>query len=424
MIKFLIKGIIRDSSRSKIPILVVALGVFFTVFMLALIEGMFRDMIIMNANFSTGHVKVTTFAYSENQAQMPMDLALLNIDELTDSLGAEFPEMEWVPRINFGGLIDVPDVEGNTRSQGPATGMAVNLLGPQTKEIDRLNIASSIRQGRLPEESGEVLISDDFAQKASIRVGDEITFFGSTMYGSMTFQNFKIVGTISYGNPALDRGGLVVDIADAQAMLDMENGSTELLGYFENGSYDHSKAEDVQQQINDSQNYSSNEFAPYVQTLKDQNGLGSMIDYGEYMSSIMIGIFVFAMSIVLWNVGLLGGLRRYKEFGVRLALGESKHSLFKHLLAEGSIIGLLGSIAGTLLALCVVIPMSKHGIDISSLMEDMAMMVPSEYKTRITPQIFYIGFIPGLVATLLGQALSGLGVYKRETSQLFKELEV
>jgi putative ABC transport system permease protein len=35
-----------------------------------------------------------------------------------------------------------------------------------------------------------------------------------------------------------------------------------------------------------------------------------------------------------------------------------------------------------------------------------------------------IGFLPGLLATLLGSALSGVGIYKRKTAQLFKELEV
>ena len=37
---------------------------------------------------------------------------------------------------------------------------------------------------------------------------------------------------------------------------------------------------------------------------------------------------------------------------------------------------------------------------------------------------FYIGFIPGLFAMVIGNMLSGIGIYKRETATLFKELEV
>ena len=51
------------------------------------------------------------------------------------------------------------------------------------------------------------------------------------MNSSMTFQNFIVSGTIRFGSAAMDRGALIVDITDAQRMLDMENTTGELLGF-------------------------------------------------------------------------------------------------------------------------------------------------------------------------------------------------
>jgi len=51
-------------------------------------------------------------------------------------------------------------------------------------------------------------------------------------------------------------------------------------------------------------------------------------------------------------------------------------------------------------------------------------MVPSVIYSKITPDLFYIGFIPGLLAMVLGSTLAGIGIFKRQTAQLFKELEV
>jgi putative ABC transport system permease protein len=65
-----------------------------------------------------------------------------------------------------------------------------------------------------------------------------------------------------------------------------------------------------------------------------------------------------------------------------------------------------------------------HGLDIGSMMENSSMMMPSVMRARMTPQLFYLGFIPGLFAMVLGNMLSGIGIYKRETATLFKELEV
>ena len=52
------------------------------------------------------------------------------------------------------------------------------------------------------------------------------------------------------------------------------------------------------------------------------------------------------------------------------------------------------------------------------------MMYPSVIRAKITKETYYIGFFPGLFSTVFGTALSGIGIYKRQTAQLFKELEV
>ncbi|NOY76650.1 MAG: hypothetical protein GXO76_02140 [Calditrichaeota bacterium] len=61
MIRFLIKGLLRDRSRSFLPITVVVIGVALTVFLYSWIEGMVNDIIRVNASFYTGHVKIRAY---------------------------------------------------------------------------------------------------------------------------------------------------------------------------------------------------------------------------------------------------------------------------------------------------------------------------------------------------------------------------
>jgi len=49
--------------------------------------------------------------------------------------------------------------------------------------------------------------------------------------------------------------------------------------------------------------------------------------------------------------------------------------------------------------------------------------MPSVYRAVITNNAYYIGFIPGLFATVIGTMLAGIGIYRRQTASLFKELE-
>lgn len=424
MIKFLLKGILRDKSKSLIPVCVISLGVFITVFMSGFVDGVLSEMISSNANLDTGHLKVMTKPYNENKDQLPNDLALLEIDLLIESLESEYPNLEWVPRIKFGGILDVPDVNGETIIQGPGIGLGLSILGEDKSEIERLSIQKSIVRGSMPENPNEILLSEVFSKKLKINPGDEVTFFGSTMEGSMVFESFVMSGTVMFGNPVLDRSTFIVDFKKTQMILDMENGSSELLAYFKTDFYDDKTALKIESNFNKKYLKSEDEFAPIILSLRNQNDLGATLDLVDSFSFIFISIFVIAMSLVLWNTGLIGGLRRYQEFGIRLALGESKKHVYSLLIIESIIIGFIGSTFGTGLGFILCYYMQENGIDISEALTNSVVIIPSVLKAKVSSNLLYLGYIPGLISIVFGTALAGRGIFKRNTSKLFKELEV
>ena len=423
MIKFLFKGILRDKSRSVLPVIVVSIGVLLTVILNCWVKGIMGESVVMNANFDTGHIKVMTRAYKKDSEQMPNDLAIMGVTKQINELKTDYPDMDWVKRIRFGGLIDFPDENGETRAQGPVVGWAIDLMTLNSKEKERLNLEKSLVKGKLPDKQGEALISDVFAVKFHVKPGDTFTLFGTTMDGGMAFKNFIVAGTIRFGASILDRGAIITDISDAQLVLGMNDAAGEVLGYFNTGKYDTEKSISIKTSFNNRYKATGDEYAPEMITLREQPGMAQFMDYADVIGRIMIVVFVLAMSIVLWNAGLLGGLRRYNEFGVRLALGEDKNHIYTTLIYEGLFIGTIGSVVGTVFGLSVSYYLQTVGIDISGMMKNSSVMMPAVARAEITQTAFYIGFIPGLFSTVLGNALSGIGIYKRKTSVLIKELE-
>lgn len=423
MIKFLIKGLWRDKSRSRLPIIVVTIGVTLTVLMHAYITGFMGDTIEMNARFTNGHIKVMSAAYAENMDQMPVDLALMNVEELITSLRDGYPETEWAARIKFGGLIDAPDSRGETRSQGPAIGFGIDLLSSQSRETQRLNLEKALRQGKMPSGPGEILLSDAFATKLKVAPGDTVTLIGSSMNGSMTMYNFIVAGTISFGVEIMDRGTIIADISDVRMALDMPDAAGEILGFMNTGLYDNTKALEIAGDFNRKYLTDTDEYDPVMKSLSQQGNMGQYVAMSEIWSMYVSLIFIFAMSLVLWNAGLLGGLRRYGEVGIRLAMGEEKGHVYRSMIWESVIIGLVGSVLGTALGIFFAWLIQTYGINISGMMRGASVMLPDTIRARISPPDFYIGFIPGLISTVLGTMLSGIGIYKRQTARLFKELE-
>lgn len=424
MIKFLYKGLLRDKNRSLYPIIIVALGVWLVVFFQAYITGFMGEWIDSSARFETGHVKIMTQAFTENINQNPNDLAIIGVDEIIDQLEKEYPDMIWVERIQFGGLFDVPDESGETRSQSPIFGFGIDLLSPGTTEIATMNIENAIIRGNIPQNPGEILISDELALKLGVEPGDRATLLGSTMYGSMAMHNFIVSGTLTFGMQAMDRGAMIADINDIQLALDMENAAGAILGFLPNNYYDIELAEEIKQKFNKSYTDPDDEFSPIMVQLRDIGMLGDYLFLTSSFSVIITSVFIILMSIVLWNVGLLGGIRRYGEVGLRLAIGEHKGHIYRSMIYESILIGIAGSIIGTALGLAFAYWLQVKGINIGDMMKNSTMLFPGVIHAKITSETYYLGFIPGVFSMVLGTMLSGVGIYRRQTAQLFKELEV
>jgi len=169
---------------------------------------------------------------------------------------------------------------------------------------------------------------------------------------------------------------------------------------------------------------SEGEFTPIARRLGEQGILELMLSVTNTIMSIIAGIFVFAMSIVLWNSGLMNGIRRYGEIGIRLAMGEPKGEIYRAMILESICIGIAGSIIGTAAGLGVSYWMQNVGLDFGSMMQKYTIVMSTVFRAKVTETSYFIGFIPGIFASVIGTMFAGVGIYRRQTSQLFKELEV
>jgi putative ABC transport system permease protein len=443
MLGFLAKGLFRDRSRSLFPLLTVAIGVSLVVLLDNYLRGVTDGMFNTTASFVCGHLRVATRAYDKAGTDASNELALLGVDSLEGVLRRDFPGITWTPRTTFGGLLDVPDSTGNTRVQAPAAGIAVDL-SKSSPELRILRLERSIASGRLPAEPGEILLSDDFARRLGVGPGDRVTLISSTMNGSMATWNFTLSGTVRFGITAMDRAAMIANISDVQQALDMPDAATEILGFMPGAGYDDKQAARLATRFNTGLSggtrktgnqpdagpldhsttgaRSVDDYAPEMETLRIASGLGSMFDIVGAATALVVSIFVTAMAVVLWNAGLMGSLRRYGEIGVRLAMGESKGRVYRSLIAEAFLVGLVGSAIGTAIGLGVSLYLQEVGFNISGMLPNATMVIDDVIRARIAPSSVLVGFVPGLLSTFFGAAISGLGVYRRQTAMLAKEL--
>ena len=233
-----------------------------------------------------------------------------------------------------------------------------------------------------------------------------------------------VAGTIRFGIAAMDRGTVVANLTDIQAALDMQDTAGEILVFLNDFVYEEDATEQIAETFNAKYSDDEDEFSPVMNTLHGQGGMASIMGMVNTFMGVMIFSFIAVMSIVLWNAGLTGSLRRYGEIGVRLALGEDKGHLYRSMITESLMIGVIGSILGTALGLAFSYYLQVKGINLGNMMQSSNLVINDVIRAKVTPVSYVVGFVPGLIATFLGTSIAGLGIYKRQTSQLMKELEV
>jgi len=426
MIKFLTKGLIRDRSRSLFPILIITLIVAIIIFAKGFMTGALNGMFVDTAVISTGHLKIMTRAYKEESQLLPNDLALLETSQLIEELHSKHPDYFWTPRITFAGLLDVPDGNWETLEQGPTLAFGIDFFTASSRQFEIWELPNRLVEGRLPKKADEVLLSTKLAKSLALKPGDSVTFIGSSMYNAFTTYNFIVAGTFNLNMGALDKQMMLLDISGARIALDMEDAASEILGYSHDLYYDDSASIFLRDTFNNIHSDSTDTFSPFMLALRDFNQMEYVIDFTDATMGIIVSIFLAIVMVVLWNMGLMSGLRRYGEIGMRLAMGESKGQVYRSMILEAIIIGIVGSTLGTALGLPLTYYVQNVGLDYSEVMETIGstnMILPNVYYTQVTPDLYYIGFIPGVLATVFGTMLAGRAIYKREMAELFKELE-
>jgi len=483
MIRFLAKGLVRDRSRSLFPLLAIIITVTLVIFGIGFMEGAMNNFLQSTAVISSGHVKVVTKAYKKESNQLPNDLALFDTKNIIQTLSDMYPDYFWTPRITFGGLLDVPDKNGETKEQAPVFALGIDFFSEKSRQVEIWELEKCLISGRLPKDRDDALVSTKLAKQLGIGSGSSITLIGSTMDNAFTTYNFNVVGTFNLYKGQTDRQMMLVDISGARQALDMEDAASEILGYHNSLYYHDEEAVTIRKHFNitysdsiaqilrneeskdilsymngwneintieksklpqqrsnalfDNQMYDNSEewgelsvedpsiYTPTMVALRDDSQLATMVDFSTVALGVMAGIFLVIVMIVLWNMGLMNGLRRYGEIGLRLAIGESKGQVYRSMVNEAVLIGFVGTLIGTIFGISLTYYVQEFGIDYSEAINQLSttMVMPNVFYAKVTPELYYIGFIPGVLATVLGTMLAGLAIYKREMSQLFKELE-
>ncbi len=408
---------LRNLNRYKTRTLVTVLAVLVSVLISIVVDGFLRGVF----NLSTYNL----LAYESSEAIIYSDGYFEKRDEYPSENLIEENEKESIfNSLDSRGYLYAPRYKtGATllfynESEDIEIELNTLLVGLDIeKDSSVYSLSKFVTEGEwLTNKKEGIVLGSKVAEKLGVKTGDTLTVELSGRDGFKEVLDEEIIGIVNTENPAVNSSEVFMSLNVLDDYLYLDGAVSEI--DVSDGSSLVAKRNFVSQ---------LNKILPSktkAYYYEDVNSDLMAIMTGDMGGCYFVLIFLFVIAAIgISNTMIMALMERQKETAMMLTLGFSHKDISFDFVLEGLLSGLIGAVIGLLIGLFILIPLSKSGIDISSLVGsdmDYGYRVP----LLIRPGVYFESFI---IIPLLALFFSVLSAYlplrhfkKKEISTLFR----
>lgn len=389
VLKLAWRNIWRNTRRTIISILALALGVMAIISIQSLQEVSYEAMIRGVTDGLIGHVQVHGRGYQDSPE-------MTNV--VRDGLAVEarihraVPSAQMERRVLGAGLAGADDV---------STVVTVMGIEPTSPNV---NAVLTVEQGHGLDAAPahEVVIGDALARELRVKPGSEMVLVGQAADGSLANDRFTVVGTADAGSSEANASAVFLHLADAQSFFALGDGVHQVVMRLP------THAEDLSQPVS------------LVRGAIDQNGLEvlswsdilpelrGVIDAKRRNTRVIYGIVFLIVALGILNTMTMATFERTREFGVMASLGTRRGRVLAMVLLEALLQGVIGLLVGLAAAWALL-----HGIgtaDLSSLgtTDYLGARMPGLLRLAIHPSSVPIAAVATIATMLAGGLVPAL----------------
>ncbi|HEX2991380.1 MAG TPA: ABC transporter permease [Anaerolineales bacterium] len=395
------RNIWRHRRRTVIIVLAMGLSLAMMMFYDGLIDG-FNQAIAGNAvRVLGGNVQVHADGYRAKVDSNP--LLPLEDDAAVVQAALSNPDvLAAARRIQTGGLIS------NREGAFP---LSIIGIDPEAEAPVSL-IAEHIVDGRYVEATDEdtVLIGKGLADALSIEVGDRVTMVGSDINKQNRQRTMTVIGIYDIGIPSMEKGSAYISLTEAQSLFGLRGQSTEVQITLDTVGREAAVVAALSPAL------PGYEVESWEQTYPE---LGSAINSKSAVMDIFSVIIVMIAGIGILNLLLMAIYERTREIGLLGAMGLKPRQIATTFILEGTLIGIVGALAGIGMGLMLNLGLGQVGMDYSQyagITEYMALISGKVYPTLGTSKLATRATVVVVIAALAA-LIPALIAARREPSE-------
>ena len=351
------RNILRNKRRSLILIVSILVGVFALVLARAFVRGFMEQMLTNQIGTDVGYIQIHKTGY---QADPSIDNSMSSPNLIRGILKGDSTMIKYSERLRTYGLVS---------SAYNSAGVAIVGIVPN-EEIKVTTMSQCIVEGQyLNVEPNQIIISATLAEKLKVGVGDKVVIMASQLDGSVASEGCRISGIYRTSNSGFDQSHVYVPIESLRQMLSVGDMVSE---FVINPIYP-AQMPTLQNGLRrDIRPISGSQDKFEIMTYEEMLPLFVMqLGFYDQIFYVIYGIIAIALIFGIIDVMLMAVLERTHEFGVAMAVGMSTRKIFRMILIEAFLLGIVGTIVGLVIAYFICLNLSHNGWDLSVFSESL-----------------------------------------------------
>jgi len=349
VLKMAARNLSRYRRRTLLTLLLIVIGMIAVLLFIA-VTGSFKQMMIGQITDSVlGHIEVHRKGYVASIDNLPLNLNMK--PAAVAKVEAALKEIDgietWSPRVKFGGMFS---------NFAETTSIRVNGVDPELEAATVPLLAGRLMEGAKKGTlvaKGEILIPLLLARGMKTQVGDTVVVVATNRDGSVNGKTFVVRGVLeSISGPGGRDGYIHID--DARDLLRMKDAE---VSEFAIRIKSPSQLDKIHARLKDALNgVANNEGKPVleVHTWADLSPFANLARMIDVMTLFIKIVLVSIVLVSVMNVMIMAVYERIREIGTIAAIGTPPGRILALFLSEGMLLGLFGTLLGTLISLAAI----------------------------------------------------------------------
>lgn len=340
---------VRNILRHKLRVTMTLAAIVFGVAGLLLSGGFVKDVLHQlgeaTIHSQLGHIQVFKKGFYELGSRSPEKYIMDDAQVIADFI-ARMPEAKTVMRrLQFSGLLN------NGRADWAVIGEGV-----EADKESALGTFMQVKEGRALNDQDElgIFVGAGVAQALDLKPGSTVTVLLNTSEGALNTLEFTVVGIFESFSKEFDERAVRVSLGAAEKLLGREGANSVVVELFNTADTGHA-ATLVRGKI-EPLGYEVHTWA----TLSDF--YGKSVDLYRTQFGVLQWIVLVMVLLSVFNTVNMTVFERQGEFGTLMALGNTRAYVFRLVLMENAMLGLLGGVVGVIFGAALAFGISEIGI--------------------------------------------------------------